>query len=165
MDNEDITIYGGTPGETARFLEEFVLHGTITGRMPSDDQGVRPVPALVQPWVHGVPPMRPAENRGTRHPSAGGRRFDEIFLAESESYAGEVDLHFERRAGIGDIISLTMTDFLNLQAAVTDPAKPVTRRQVREYLRGLLGSGPPAHGSDPAAADALHGVLALLGED
>ena len=134
-----------------------------TPRMPSDDQALKPVPALVRPWTHGVPPLRPASRRG-RLPTRGGRRFDEIYLAEDESYAGDLALHFERETGTGDIISLTVADFLTVQAVVTDPAKPVTRRQVSGYLRELLaGDGPLRDGWDPADAAALHRVRKMLG--
>lgn len=133
---------------------EFRLHGTVTGRLPA------PEPA----WKHGVPPLRPRSGAPVRA-SRGGRRYPRIFLAEDEYYAGDVALHFERDSGMGDIISLTMTDLLSLQAAVTDPEKPVSRRQVREYLRALLASsGPMRDGWDPDTAAALHRVLALLEE-
>jgi hypothetical protein len=116
-----------------------------------------------EPWNHGVPPLRPAVNRD-RRPSRGGRGYDEIYVAESEHYAGDVSLHFA--SGCRETaVPLTMTDFLALQAAVTDPAKPVTGRQAAEFLRCLLASdGPSRDGWDPADAAAMHRVLALLGE-
>ena len=117
-------------------------------------------------WTHGVPPLRPAPNRGDRRPSRGGRRYADIYLAEDEYYAGDIAVHFDAgESGCGDIITLRPADFLALQAAVTDPAKPVTARQVREHLQALLASdGPLRDGWDPADAAALHRVLTLLEE-
>ena len=108
-----------------------------TARMPSDDQELHPVPALVQPWTHGVPPLRPSTRRGERRPTRGGRRYPEIFLAEHDDYAGEIALHFVNGNG-GNVLGLRMADFLALQAVVTNPAKPVTGRQVAQHLRELL---------------------------
>jgi hypothetical protein len=135
-----------------------------TTRMPSDDQALHPVPALVQPWTHGVPPLRPAARRAGRLPTRGGRRFDEIYLAEDESYAGDLALHFERETGMGDIISLTVADFLTVQAVVTNPAKPVTGRQVAHYLAELAASFPPDGFGSAASREAVARVLKMLEE-
>lgn len=126
--------------------ERAELHGTMTGRLP--DSAV--------PWRHGVPPLRAAMASG-RPPTEGKRQFDDIYLAESEDYAGDIAVHFARGTH-ETVVELAVADFLNLQAAVTDPQRPVTRRQVAEYLRALR------EGWDPADAAAMHRVMALLEE-
>jgi len=155
MDNEDITIYGlgggylgmsRRPEERPLTLRAMVNESPAAGPPAAAPVMTRQLPARLahlrdEPgpaWTHGVPPLRLARNRGTRTPTRGGRRFDRIYLAEDGSYAGDIAVHFERDAGMGDIISLTVADFFCLQAAVTDPAKPVTARQVREFLTELL---------------------------
>jgi hypothetical protein len=151
-------------------MTEFeILYGTPAGRTaqpqdrpPSDDEALHPVPA----WKHGIPPLRPATRRSGRLPTRGGRRFDEIYLAEDEAYAGDLALHFERETGLGDIISLTVADFLTVQAVVTDPAKPVTRRQVHQYLAALLHGEAGVSQADWTGRDyaILQRLLHLLGE-
>jgi hypothetical protein len=154
----------------ARDHEEFRLRGWPTSghggsqpwrMLPERLAHLRDDPAA---WNHGVPPLRPAVNRD-RRPSRGGRRYDEIFLTESEHYAGDAAVHFA--SGCRETaVPLTMTDLLALQAAVTDPARPVTGRQAAEFLRALLASdGPTRDGWDPADAAAMHRVLKLLGEE
>jgi hypothetical protein len=148
---------------------EFVLHGTMTGRLlprlPSDDEALRPAPALVPSWTHGVPPLRPAARRGERRPTRGGRHYPDIFLAEDPDFAGDIDVHFGNDSN-ETVVALRAADFLALQAAVTDPARPVTGRQAAEFLRALLASdGPTRDGWDPADAAAMHRVLKLLGEE
>lgn len=170
------------PGERVRFLDdqpphmEYLHQGTITrrllderlthlrDRMPSDDQAVPAVPALAEPWVHGVPPLRPAGNRD-RLPTEGKRQYDEIFLAESEDFAGDVAVHFTRGTH-ETVVEMSMADFLNLQAAVTDPAKPVTRRQVRGFLQALLASETGISRADWSGRDyaMLNRIIHLLEE-
>jgi hypothetical protein len=178
MDNEDITIYGmgGYSGMSRRPAERPLTLRALVDESPAAGPPAEPAPVLTgrlahlrdEPgpaWKHGVPPLRPAENRGERTPTRGGRRYSDIYLAEHEYSAGDIELHFEGRDGRDDIIGLRMADFAALQAAVTDPARPVTARQVSEYLRELLSSdGPMRDGWDPADAAALHRVLKLTGE-